>query len=146
MAINPDLDELTCTGNFERIYGLPCCHTIERSLRQNNAWVLDRRDIGIHWYFERPQHAAYGTIPSPPLRREPTIREPLVVRSSGRPRANDVDRTTRRDPSHWGLPPAARRTQQDNETEQPPSGPPVNQAAARGRGRGSGRPPGRPPP
>ena len=62
-----------------------------------------------------------------------------------------VDRTTRRDPSHWELPPAVRRTQQDNDSEQPSSGPPVNQAAgpvnqaaARGRGRGSGRPPGRP--
>jgi hypothetical protein len=147
MAIHPDFDELTCTGNFGRIYGLPCCHNIARSLRQNNAWVLDRRDIDIHWYFERPQHMGPQPalrIPSPPLRREPTIREPLVVRSSGRPRANDVDRTTRRDPSHWELPPTARRTQQDNETEQPSSGPPVNQAAARGRGRGSGRPPGRP--
>jgi hypothetical protein len=62
MATHADFDELTCTGNFERIYGLPCCHIIARSLRQNNAWVLSRRVIDIH--FERNLLRAsptYGT-------------------------------------------------------------------------------------
>ena len=44
----------------------------------------------------------------------------------------------------WTEQRAVRRTHQDNDSEQPSSGPLVNQVATRGRDCGFGRPPGRP--
>jgi hypothetical protein len=96
-----------CTGSFKKIYGLPCCHEIADALHIAPNWTVDRYDIDAHWYFERPQHRGPQPalrLPSPPGIRIPLIREPLVVRSSGRPRADDRDRTTRRNPSHWEQP------------------------------------------
>jgi hypothetical protein len=84
-----------------KIYGLPCCHEMADALDIVPNWTLNLRDIDCHWYFERPWHLGPQptlSLPSPPGVRIPFIREPLVVRSSGRPR---TDRTTRRNPSHW---------------------------------------------
>jgi hypothetical protein len=72
------------------------CHDIADALLFDSQWIMDRRDIDPHWYFERPQHLG----PQPALRLDSQssttpsavnrIREPLVVRRSGRPRADDT--------------------------------------------------------
>jgi hypothetical protein len=151
--------EHPCTRSFTKIYGLPCCHEIANALRVASNWTLSRHDIDAHWYFERPQHLGPQPairLPSPPGVRIPLIREPLVVRSSGRPRADDRDRTTRRNPSHWEQPigPTPPSQPQASLAPPPPSDSSINNAPApvqvqaiqppargrpRGRPRGSGR-------
>jgi hypothetical protein len=155
--------EHPCTRSFKKIYGLPCCHEIANALRVASNWTLSRHDIDAHWYFERPQHLGPQPairLPSPPGVRIPLIREPLVVRSSGRPRADDRDRTTRRNPSHWEQPigptppsqPQASLAQPplpdtpinapapvQAQVIQPPAPPAPIRGRPRGRPRGSGR-------
>jgi hypothetical protein len=147
-----------CTKSFNKIYGLPCCHQIADALHTCSNWTINRHDIDAHWYFERPQHLGPQPairLPSPPAIREPFIREPLVVRSSGRPRADDRDRTTRRNPSHWEQPvnPTPPSQLQQPPSQNAPINTPVAPIATRGqrgqrrgshrgratRGRGGGR-------
>ena len=88
---------LPCSGSFERIYGLPCRHTIQN-------W----RDIGVrlrldhirdpHWYYQRPQG---GSIELP-QRTYQHILDPLPVQGRGRPRRDEA--STRRDPSAFEQP------------------------------------------
>ncbi|KAN0077545.1 hypothetical protein V8E54_005849 [Elaphomyces granulatus] len=95
-----------CTG-FTKVWGLPCCHDIADALSIQPQWTLSRLDIDEHWYFERPEHRQPQPalrLPSPPAVRQPLVQEPLVVRSSGRPRADDRQCTTRRDTSHLEQP------------------------------------------
>ncbi|KAN0070757.1 hypothetical protein V8E54_010922 [Elaphomyces granulatus] len=99
--------ERPCTGSFTKVWGLLCCHDIADALSIQPQWTLSRLDIDEHWYFERPQHRQPQPalrLPSPPAVRQPLVQEPLVVRSSGRPRADDRQCTTRRDTSHWEQP------------------------------------------
>ncbi|KAN0069696.1 hypothetical protein V8E54_012002 [Elaphomyces granulatus] len=96
-----------CTGSFTKVWGLPCCHDIADALSIQPQWTLSRLDIDEHWYFERPEHRQPQPalrLPSPPAVRQPLVQEPLVVRSSGRPRADDRQCTTRRDTSHLEQP------------------------------------------
>jgi len=112
-------------------------------------WTLSRHDIDAHWYFERPQHLGPQPairLPSPLGVRIPLIREPLVVRSSGRPRADDRDRTTRRNPSHWEQPPPSQPQASLSQPPLPDNAPAPVQAlavAAGGGGRARRRGPGR---
>jgi hypothetical protein len=96
-----------CSGVFNTIYKLPCCHHIRQFILLRPSWTLDRRDIGHHWYFERPQDVEQSIIqpilglPAPLPARNPAVLPPNNVRKIGRPRLDNTDKTTRRNPSHW---------------------------------------------
>ena len=88
---------LPCSSNFERIYGLPCRHTIQH-------W----RDIGVrlrldhiqdpHWYYRRPQGGSIE-LPQRPYQH---ILDPLPVQGRGRPRRDEA--STHRDLSAFERP------------------------------------------
>ena len=95
-----DLQErrsLPCSGKFERIYGLPCRHTLQN-------W----RNIGVklrlnhiqdpHWYYQRLQGGSIE-LPQRPYQH---ILDPLPVQGRGRPRRDEA--STRRYPSAFELP------------------------------------------
>jgi hypothetical protein len=125
--------EPICTGSFTKTYGLPCCHKIQRCLNLNSKWFLTGDHIHAHWWFERPpvRDPLIGQgpalrLPSPPVPTHETVLEPSIVRARGRPRQEDRDTTTRRDPSQWEIP-VAPRSRRDGDSN-------GNDITRRGRG------------
>jgi hypothetical protein len=109
----------SCTGSFLQIYGLPCAHQIRQSLHITEDWKIGPQSISNHWYIQRPFSASSFIqpiidLPEPQGPRQPDVLPPATVRSSGRPRQDRTDNTTRRDPSHWEIPqgPQQRRQRQ----------------------------------
>jgi hypothetical protein len=97
-----------CSSAFERVHGLLCCHTIRERLDLNPRFYIEAADFDPHWWFERPiNHGPALRLPSP-VAPHSTVEEPSIVRARGRPRRDDTDKTTRRDPSQWELPVARR--------------------------------------
>jgi hypothetical protein len=93
------------TGSFTNVYGLPCCHDIRTHLNLDPKWFLSAEDFHAHWWFERPKGKGPALhLPSPPASLLQPITEPNIVRSRGRPRREDQDTTTHRDPSQWEIP------------------------------------------
>ena len=84
-----------CTHSFERIYGLPCYHTINRYKQWGERIPIDQFD-NDHWRYQRQ------TGRDIPLRPFEHIREPLPMPGRGRPRRNES--STRRDPSAFERP------------------------------------------
>jgi hypothetical protein len=96
----------SCSGNFERIYGVPCCHTIGRMLNGNAGAKIGPHQIHSHWWFERPNGSPLS-LPGLPQQPPPTYLDPNVIRH-GQARFRR-DNSTRRDASHWeGEPPQSR--------------------------------------
>jgi hypothetical protein len=84
-----------CTGSFETVFGVPCCHTI-RDLIQLELKIRPEH-FHHHWYFKRP-----GITPFIEASRAPTppqVLPPAVVHGKGRPHKDD--NTTRRLPSRF---------------------------------------------
>ena len=99
IAYEKDLKErrfLPCSGSFERIYGLPCRHTIQNWRNMGVQLRLDHIQEP-HWYFRRPQGQSIE-LPSRPFQ---DILEPLPVQGRGRRRD---DASTTRDPLAFELP------------------------------------------
>ena len=91
---------------FERVYGLPCCHHIRDALAASEKWQIGECDIAPHWFYLRPAREGQPPPPIVDLPKPPQIHvlstlAPESVRSSGRPRKDNRDKGTRRDPSHW---------------------------------------------
>ena len=84
-----------CTHSFERIYGLPCYHTINRYKEWNEKIPISDFDDD-HWRYQRKTGR---NIPPRPFEH---IREPLPIPGRGRPRRNKS--LTRRDPSAFKCP------------------------------------------
>lgn len=95
-----------CSGQFEKIHGIPCYHTI-REFRAARI-TIKKGHIHSYWHFERDT----GLItlpPPPPPPQDPTIFAPHKVVTRGRPRK---DRSTRRDPSLFEITASAAASQQ----------------------------------
>ena len=55
-SVSKDVNACSYAAPLRASYGLPCCHDIADALLFDSQWIMDRRDIDPHWYFERPQH------------------------------------------------------------------------------------------
>jgi len=92
----------TCTGNFTRSFGIPCCHTIKAILEFSRFKWVELKDIDPHWYYERPTsedlsydegHDILLRIRAPEMARQRRTRQELYAR-----RADD---NTAREPCEW---------------------------------------------
>lgn len=87
---------MPCSGQFEKIHGIPCYHTI-REFRAAKI-TIKKGHIHSYWHFERD--AGIPLPPPPPPPQDPVIFAPHKVVTRGRPRK---DRSTRRDPSQFEI-------------------------------------------
>lgn len=81
-----------CSGAFEKVFHIPCYHTLRAYEAHNRKVTKD--DFDVHWHFKR------DLPPPPPASPEPVIFAPHVVRTRGRPRE---DTSTWRDLSQFKL-------------------------------------------
>ena len=77
-----------CTGVTKRTQGIPCIHDIKRLYDSGQS--LQMTDFHVHWHI-CPQN-------NDPIDPRLLVREPVVVRSRGRPVASS---STRREPSSF---------------------------------------------
>jgi hypothetical protein len=99
-----------CTGRFEKIYGIPCSHTIQEILsRGSRVSVLAFKDQ--HWHFHRDPGPSFTATPRPnQITRNPNL---------PKPRGKRLHRATIRDPSQFERtvpptkPPASRSVLQE---------------------------------
>jgi len=79
----------TCTGNFMRVYGIPCCHLIKAILDYSRFKFIELKDIDPHWHYERPtaEDLSYETghdillrIRDPEMTRQRRARQELNAR------------------------------------------------------------------
>jgi hypothetical protein len=73
-----------CTGNFTAKFGLPCKHRLSLLLTAASPTdlIINLKEIHSHWLYEPP--AAKGAKRL--LRNIPTILDPAVVKTKGRPK------------------------------------------------------------
>jgi hypothetical protein len=64
-----------CTGTYRGSLGIPCKHTMQRILFDNQP--LDPAEFHAHWRYDR------GADPLPPLDDRFFVRDPAVLRSEG---------------------------------------------------------------
>ena len=91
-----------CTGNFTRLYGIPCCHLIKAILDYSQFKFIELKDIDPHWHYKRPTEEDLSTgtshdillrIRAPEMARQRQGRQELNAR-----RATDH---TAREPYAW---------------------------------------------
>lgn len=89
-----------CSGSFEKIFQIPCYHTLRTYVNYERKVTKD--DFHQHWHFK------LDLPPPPPPPPGPSIFAPHVVQTRGRPRE---DQSTRRNLSQFelGEPSSARR-------------------------------------
>ncbi len=120
----------TCTGNFTRLYGIPCCHLIKAILDYSQFKFIELKDIDPHWHYKRPTEEDLSTGTSHDILLR--IRAPGMARQrQGRQELN-----ARRAMDHIAREPCAWEGQQILEQAQITRG---RARGQRGRPRGSRR-------
>jgi hypothetical protein len=67
-----------CSGAFEQIMGLPCCHTIKGLLDHACSKFLELRDFDPHWFYDAPSlEELWYEADDNPVHR---ILEPAVIK------------------------------------------------------------------
>ena len=87
---------MPCSGQFEKIHGIPCYHTIHEF--RAAKITIKKGHIHSYWHFERD--AGIPLPPPPPPPQDPVIFTPYKVVTRGRPHK---DRSTRRDLSQFEI-------------------------------------------
>lgn len=91
----------TCSGRFEAVFGIPCCHDQRTWARLGQ--LVKPSDFDPHWLWEREGiESALNRDEAEARGHRPTIFDPAIVAAKGRP-SRPRDTSIRRDSSQFEL-------------------------------------------
>jgi hypothetical protein len=111
----------TCSGRFEAMFGIPCCHDQRIWIRLGR--LVKASDFNPHWLWEREGVATVFDRSEAEARApRPTIFDPRIMQGKGRATEVNIrqrDTSTRRDPSLFDLTDPNRTTRRTTTSRTP---------------------------